>query len=128
MEIAVTNGITVAVEVAYLDEHSSPREDRFLFAYFIHIENGSPYTVQLMGRHWYIQDGANPLREVKGDGVIGEQPVIAPGETFEYQSYCEITTEIGKMHGYYIMNRQEDDILFHVSIPEFKLIDPSILN
>jgi ApaG protein len=128
MEIAVTNGITVAVDVIYLAQHSDPKEDRFIFAYFIHIENGSPYTVQLLRRHWYIHDGAHPLREVEGEGVVGEQPILAPGETYEYRSYCELKSEIGKMRGHYTMIRQEDDVLFDVEIPAFKLIEPSLLN
>jgi ApaG protein len=84
--------------------------------------------VQLLRRHWYIHDGAHPLREVEGEGVVGEQPILAPGETYEYRSYCELKSEIGKMRGHYTMIRQEDDVLFDVEIPAFKLIEPSLLN
>ncbi|HLP96191.1 MAG TPA: Co2+/Mg2+ efflux protein ApaG [Saprospiraceae bacterium] len=128
MDIAVTNGITVAVETQFLPMHSNAREDRFIFAYHILIENGSPYTVQLLGRHWYIHDGPGRIREVEGEGVVGQQPIIPPGEKFEYNSYCDLGTEIGKMRGYYLMNRLEDDTKFQVEIPEFKLIEPSLSN
>lgn len=128
MEIAVTNGITVAVESVFLPQHSNHREHRYIHAYYIQIENGSPYTVQLLRRHWYIYDGPAQVREVEGEGVVGEQPILAPGEKFEYRSYCDLSFEIGKMRGYYTMHRLEDDILFEVEIPEFKMVDPCLLN
>ncbi|MDO8367002.1 MAG: Co2+/Mg2+ efflux protein ApaG [Saprospiraceae bacterium] len=128
MEIAVTNGITVTVETNYLPHHSDPREDRFIFGYHIMIENGSSHTVQLLRRHWYIIDAAAQIREVEGEGVVGEQPILSPGERYEYASYCDLSTEMGKMRGHYLMTRSEEDLLFKVEIPEFRMIVPSKLN
>ncbi|MDX1912104.1 MAG: Co2+/Mg2+ efflux protein ApaG [Saprospiraceae bacterium] len=128
MEIAITQGITVAVEHQYLPEHSDQREHRFVFGYHIRIENGSPYTVQLLRRHWYITDAASQLREVEGEGVVGEQPVLLPGEHYQYTSYCDLNTDMGKMRGTYLMTRREDGGFFEVEIPEFKMVAPSKLN
>jgi len=128
MEIAVTNGITVAVETNYLPHHSDPREGRYIFGYHIMIENGSSQTVQLLRRHWFITDAAAQIREVEGEGVVGEQPIILPGERYEYASYCDLNTEIGKMRGHYLMTRSEDDALFEAEIPEFRMVVPSKLN
>jgi ApaG protein len=128
MEIAVTNGITVAVETNYLPRHSDTRASSYVFGYHIMIENGSPHTVQLRRRHWYITDGAAQLREVEGEGVVGEQPVLAPGERYQYASFCDLNTEMGKMRGNYLMERKDDGSLFEVEIPEFRMIVPSKLN
>lgn len=128
MEIAVTNGITVAVETEYLPEHSEPSEGKFVFGYHILIENGSPHPVQLLRRHWFITDAVAQLREVEGEGVVGEQPVLLPGERYEYASFCELGTEIGKMRGSYLMTRQDDGSLFDVEIPEFRMVSPEKLN
>ncbi|MFN0214605.1 MAG: Co2+/Mg2+ efflux protein ApaG [Saprospiraceae bacterium] len=128
MEIAVTHGITVAVETNYLPQHSEPREDRYVFGYHIMIENGSQHTVQLLRRHWFITDAAAQVREVEGEGVVGEQPVLLPGERYEYASYCDLSTEMGKMSGTYLMTRHEDSALFKVQIPEFRMVVPSKLN
>lgn len=128
MEIAVTNGITVAVETNYLPSHSAPREGLYVFGYHITIENGSPHTVQLLRRHWYITDGAAQIREVEGAGVVGEQPILPPGERFEYASYCDLHTEIGKMRGTYLMTLVDEGAFFEVEIPEFRMIFPSKLN
>jgi len=128
MEIAVTNGITVIVEANYLPHHSDPREDRYVFGYHIVIENGSLHTVQLLRRHWFIIDAAAQVREVEGEGVVGEQPILLPGERFEYASYCDLNTEMGKMRGTYLMTRHDESALFKVEIPEFRMIVPSKLN
>ncbi len=128
MEISVTNGITVTVETNYLPQHSDPREGKHLFGYHIMIENGSLHTVQLLRRHWYITDGAAQLREVEGEGVVGEQPIIPPGERYEYASYCDLNSEIGKMRGTYLMVRYDEGDQFEVEIPEFKMIVPCLLN
>ncbi|MBL7828159.1 MAG: Co2+/Mg2+ efflux protein ApaG [Saprospiraceae bacterium] len=128
MEILTTKGITIMVETQYLPEHSNPREHRFIFGYHITIKNGSDYTVQLMRRHWFIYDATGNIREVEGEGVIGLQPVLKPGETHEYASYCDLPTDMGKMHGAYLMNCHDDDSFFQVAIPLFKLYDPAKLN
>lgn len=128
MEIAITNGITVTVETNYLPHHSNPREGRHIFGYHIMIENGSSHTVQLLRRHWYITDGAAQVREVEGEGVVGEQPILAPGERYEYASFCDLNTEMGKMKGNYLMSRKDNSNLFEVEIPEFRMVAPSKLN
>lgn len=128
MVTSLTNGITVSVKAQYLPHHSNPREQRFLFGYHVTIENGSMFTVQLLRRHWFITDGMGQVREVEGEGVVGEQPVLAPGEQFEYTSYCDLTTEIGKMSGHYLMVSQEDEVSFEAEIPEFKMASTSVLN
>ena len=128
METLTTNGITVSVETQYLPAHSNPREQKFIFGYHIVIENGSPYTVQLLRRHWVIRDADNRLREVEGEGVIGQQPVMHPGDSHEYASFCNLDTEIGKMHGTYLMKRLDDESHFEVTIPEFKMVAPFRLN
>jgi ApaG protein len=128
MEIAVTQGITVTVEHQYLPEHSDQRDSRFVFGYHIRIENGSTFTVQLLRRHWYITDAASQIREVEGEGVVGEQPVLLPGEQYQYTSYCDLNTDMGKMRGTYLMTRREDGTFFEVEIPEFRMVAPSRLN
>jgi ApaG protein len=128
MEILTTNGITISVETQYLPAHSNPREEKFIFGYHIVIENGSPYTVQLLRRHWLIKDADGRLREVEGEGVIGQQPVLEPGESHEYASFCNLRTDLGKMRGAYLMKRRDDDSLFEVAIPEFRMVAPFKMN
>jgi ApaG protein len=128
MEILTTNGITVSVETQYLPAHSDPRASKFIFGYFITIENGSPHVVQLLSRYWMIHDAATTMREVKGDGVVGQQPILQPGERYSYSSYCDLGAEIGKMQGVYTMIRTDNHTNFEVAIPEFKLIAPFKLN
>ena len=128
METLTTNNITVSVETEYLAAHSNPREGKFIFGYHITIENGSPHTVQLLRRHWVILDSDGIMREVEGDGVVGLQPVLAPGEVHGYSSFCNLSTEIGKMSGTYLMSRAEDNSLFEASIPEFRMVAPFKLN
>lgn len=128
METLTTNNITVSVETQYLAAHSNPREGKFIYGYHITIENGSPYTVQLLRRHWVIVDSSGTMREVEGDGVVGLQPVLGPGEVHGYSSFCNLDTEIGKMSGTYLMTRLDDQSLFEASIPEFKMVAPFKLN
>lgn len=128
METYTTNGITVSVETQYLPAHSNPREAKYIFGYHITIINGSPYTVQLLRRHWVIMAADGVLREVEGEGVIGQQPVLTPGEGHEYTSFCNIETEIGRMSGTYLMSRCDDGTYFEVTIPEFRMAAPFKLN
>jgi ApaG protein len=128
METFTTDGITVIVRSQYMAGHSSPAENRFLFSYFITIENSSKDTVQLMARRWTIKDAKLIIREVFGDGVIGQQPVIPPGSSYSYSSYCDISSDMGKMLGTYTMMHCGDGTYFEVTIPEFKLIAPFRLN
>lgn len=94
----------------------------YFFVYQVTIENHSPHTVQLLARHWIIWDSNGITHEVKGDGVIGEQPILAPGEMHEYTSFCPLTTELGRMHGTYRMKRNSDGLEFQVNIPQFDLV------
>jgi ApaG protein len=109
-------------------EYSSPAQAHYVFTYKISIENCSEYTVQLLRRHWFIYDANGSLREVEGEGVVGQQPVLEPGETHEYISGCNLKTGIGKMKGTYLMERVVDAKQFRVRIPEFTMIVPYRLN
>ncbi len=123
-----TENIEISVRASYLSEHSIPRENHFFFVYFITIENKGNYAVQLLSRHWDIFDSNGEKREVEGEGVIGETPVLEPGETYEYNSGCNLLTDMGYMKGYYTMKRLMDDTLFKAIIPQFDLIVPAKLN
>ncbi len=128
MEILTTNGITITVETQYLPQHSNPKEGKFIFGYHITIENGSDYTVQLLRRHWFIYDGNGTIREVEGEGVIGQQPILEPGQQHQYASFCDLKTDLGKMRGSFLLTRRDDDTFFDVPVPEFKLWMPARLN
>lgn len=121
---AVTQGIRVQVQSQYLPEQSSPTDDRYVFAYTITISNESRSTAQLRTRHWIITDGRGEVEEVKGDGVVGEQPRLSPGQRFQYTSGCVLTTPIGTMHGSYRFWR-DDGTYFDVTIAPFSLASPS---
>ena len=118
-----TKGVTVTAQPIYLEEQSSPGEHRFVWAYQIRIENQSPETVQLLTRHWRITDAQGRVQEVRGDGVVGEQPILEPGQTFEYTSGCPLSTPSGFMVGSYGMVTAEGGI-FDVAIPAFSLDSP----
>ena len=128
MEKQNTNGIEVNVMATYEPKHSNPDELKFVFSYTVHIENKSDETVQLMGRHWYITDASLTVREVVGDGVIGQQPTLKPGESHAYDSWCPLSTEFGKMSGFYKMLRIADGSMFNAQIPVFKLIASYVNN
>ena len=102
---AVTNHIRVEVLSRYAPENSQPLNDEWVFEYTVRITNQGSETVQLLSRHWIITDGLERTREVKGPGVVGEQPVLAPGESFKYSSWCPLKTPTGMMHGTYRMAR-----------------------
>jgi len=128
MVTAITDGVKVSVETIYQPEYSNPANEHFMFAYRIEISNLSDYPVQLMRRQWFIFDSNSSRREVEGEGVVGLQPVIQPGESHVYVSGCNLKTDIGSMQGTYLMNRLVDDAEFEVEIPEFQLIAPYRLN
>ena len=100
---AVTNSIRVEVLSRYSPEHSHPRQSQWVFQYTVRITNQGNDTVQLISRHWIITDGLDHTEEVKGPGVVGKQPVLAPGESFKYSSWCPLKTPTGMMHGAYQM-------------------------
>lgn len=103
MSEAVTNGIRVEVMSSYSPENSRPLEGEWVFQYTVRITNQGAETVQLLGRHWVITDASDQIEEVKGSGVVGKQPVLAPGEAFKYSSWCPLKTPMGMMQGTYEM-------------------------
>jgi ApaG protein len=128
MVTRITEGIKVSVETEYQPEYSSPSQYHFVFTYRITIENKSEFTIQLLRRHWFIHDAANPMREVDGEGVVGQQPVIESGQFHQYVSGCNLKSGVGKMLGYYMMERVVDGKIFKVRIPEFQMVAPFRLN
>jgi len=124
---AETNGILVEVESRYVEDQSLPMTRRFVFEYTITISNNSSEVVQLQTRHWIITDGLGDVEEVKGPGVVGEQPVLSPGEGFRYTSGAVLPTERGTMHGTYQMHRA-DGAQFDATIAPFLLERPHSLN
>jgi ApaG protein len=117
---AVTNNVRVEVESRYSPEHSHLFQDRWLFQYTIRITNEGGETVQLLSRHWIITDAADRTEEVKGPGVVGKQPVLEPGESFEYSSWCPLKTSTGVMRGSYRMV-SEHGHQFDIEIAPFSL-------
>lgn len=128
MVTAITQGVKISVDTVYQEEYSNPEKEHFMFAYQISVENLSDYSIQLMRRQWFIFDSNGTQREVEGEGVVGIQPVIEPGESYSYVSGCNLTTDIGSMSGNYLMHRTADESDFTVDIPEFQLIVPYRLN
>ncbi|MFZ5747548.1 MAG: Co2+/Mg2+ efflux protein ApaG [Pseudomonadota bacterium] len=122
---AETGGITVRVSVSYQPEQSQPARGRWFWAYHIRIENGGDAMVQLLTRHWIITDGRGSRHTVEGEGVVGEQPMIAPGASFDYVSGCPLSTPTGHMQGSYRMIGA-DGLVFDVAIPKFALIAPAV--
>jgi ApaG protein len=128
MDTTTTQGVKVTVTTNYLPDYSSPGQQHFVFAYKINIQNNSEFTVKLLRRHWFIHDTNGIVREVEGEGVVGQQPVLEPGDSHEYVSGCNLKTGIGKMRGTYLMECLVDGRQFNVFIPEFVLIVPYKLN
>jgi len=122
--VATTKGISVRVSVSYLAEQSAPASGRWFWSYHVRIENGSKRSVQLLSRNWHILDGRGTLHEVRGEGVVGEMPLIAPGASYDYVSGCPLNTPTGSMSGSYHMI-DEDGGAFDVAIPRFALIGPA---
>ena len=127
MATLVSEGIRVTVESTFLAEHSSPENDRYAFAYFVTIANEGAPRVQLRRRHWIITDGNGKVEEVRGPGVVGQQPMLKPGEAFEYTSGCVLQTPRGEMRGTYQMHRP-DGQMFDATIAPFVLALPYSLN
>ncbi|WP_088311329.1 Co2+/Mg2+ efflux protein ApaG [Novosphingobium sp. B 225] len=121
---AVTQGITVRVAVNFLPEQSRIEAGKWFWVYHIRIENGSDQTVQLISRFWKITDGRGMVNHVEGDGVVGEQPTLAPGQSHDYVSGCPLTTPHGNMAGHYNFRRENGE-MFEVAIPFFPLAAPA---
>lgn len=128
MVAQITDGVKVTVQTEFQAEYSTPAKGHYVFTYKIRIENNSAYTIQLLRRHWWIYDILGQNREVEGEGVIGQQPILEPGEYHEYVSGCNLKTGIGKMVGTYQMQRVVDGTPFDVKIPEFSMLAPWRLN
>lgn len=122
---STTGDVTVRVAVSYLPEQSEPARGRWFWAYHIRIENEGTATVQLLTRHWIITDGRGARHTVEGEGVVGEQPLIPPGGSYDYVSGCPLATPTGQMQGSYHMVR-EDGELFDAAIPRFALTAPAV--
>jgi ApaG protein len=118
-----TRDILVTVKPFYLEDQSSPADNHYVWAYRVRIENHSPQTVRLMRRHWIITDAIGRVQEVKGPGVVGEQPVLKPGDGYEYTSGTPLPTPSGIMHGTYEMKDERGET-FDVVIPAFSLDSP----
>lgn len=121
---ATTRQIRIAVEPAYISEQSDPRQDYYFFAYTVRIVNESSETVQLLSRHWIITDATGKVEEVQGPGVVGQQPTLKAGDTFQYSSFCPLPTPTGSMQGSYTMVNSRGEQL-EVQIPKFVLAEPS---
>jgi ApaG protein len=117
---AVTNGIEVEVEPFYLEDRSDPSQGRYFWGYRVTIDNQSERFVQLVSRYWHITDANGRVEEVRGDGVVGEQPELSPGDSYQYTSGCPLSTPSGIMVGTYTMQGRDDEF-FEVAIPAFSL-------
>ncbi|HEV2146035.1 MAG TPA: Co2+/Mg2+ efflux protein ApaG [Longimicrobiaceae bacterium] len=113
-----TEGMRITAQPYFLRDHSDPEEERYVFAYHVRIENTGDAPAQLLWRHWYIHDPVGGDTEVEGEGVVGEMPLIGPGEAHEYQSFCMLQGPSGHMDGYYEF-RRPDGSRFRAAIPRF---------
>lgn len=119
--------IAVTTTPQYIADQSDPENDRYIFAYTVTIENVGSVTAQLISRHWIITDASDDVQEVRGLGVVGHQPLLKPGEKFEYTSGCQLDTPVGTMRGTYQMTA-EDGTQFEALVPEFTLAIPRVLH
>lgn len=119
-----TYGIKISVQSKYEAAHSRPLMGYQVFSYNISIENKSTHTVQLLRRHWHIFDTLAGWHEVEGEGVVSMKPTLYPGEEYQYESFCPLMSEAGKMYGSYLMENKKDGSTFLVNIPVFELIAP----
>ena len=124
----VTDGVCIMVETFYQPGQSNPLSSEYLFAYRITIENLSAVPVKLLRRHWHIIDSNGSYREVEGEGVVGQQPIIEPGHNYQYVSAANLRSDMGKMYGSYEMENLYNKKLFTVAIPEFQMMAPFKMN
>lgn len=127
MSSTTTHGVRVTVRSSYWPERSSPSSGQFAFTYRVRIENLGDEPVQLLSRHWVITDAQGHVEEVRGEGVVGQQPRLIPGEQFEYTSWAMLRTPFGTMRGSYTMERGRGE-RFTAAIAEFALTQPNALN
>jgi|ThiBiot_750_plan_1041556.scaffolds.fasta_scaffold00743_9 ApaG protein len=128
MNSIISEGVQVSVETFYQPDYSNPVQSEFMFAYRITLENHNSFPVKLHRRNWQIFDSNGSHREVEGEGVVGVQPTIKPGETYQYVSGCNLRTEMGKMKGTYQMENLDSKQMFRVDIPSFEMIVPMKYN
>jgi ApaG protein len=121
--VAVSGDLTVRAAVSYLPEQSAPEQGRWFWSYHVRIENGGERTVQLLERYWKIVDGRGNVHEVRGQGVVGEMPVITAGDSYDYVSGCPLETSAGTMSGHYVLVDEEGEPIT-AEIPEFPLLSP----
>jgi ApaG protein len=124
----ISKGIKISVETYYQPENSNPVNGEFMFAYRITIENNNDFPIQLLRRHWFIYDSNGTVREVEGEGVVGVQPIIPTGKSYQYISGCNLKSEIGKMHGTYLVQNMHTKQLFDAEIPSFQMTTGFKLN
>lgn len=128
MNSKISGGVKISVETFYQSEYSNPINSEFMFAYKITIENNNDFPVKLLRRHWHIYDSNGSVREVEGEGVVGIQPVITPGTSYQYISGCNLRSEIGKMQGSYLLENLNNKKTFNVTIPAFEMLAPFKMN
>jgi len=128
MKSKISSGVTIIVDTFYQPEYSNPVNQEYMFAYRITIENTNTFPVKLLKRHWHITDSNGVVKEVEGDGVVGVQPLIPPSQSYQYISGCHLSTDMGKMHGIYIMENVHNKTTFNVIIPAFFFEAPFKLN
>ena len=128
MITATTNGISVSILATYQADFSSPQQHHYVFTYKVTIENKSQHTYQLMKRRWEIFDAAEDAKIVVGNGVVGQQPILEPGEKHTYVSGCNLRSGLGKMKGIYTMEKLNDGKILEVVVPEFQLISTIFQN
>ncbi|NBT15952.1 MAG: Co2+/Mg2+ efflux protein ApaG [Chitinophagia bacterium] len=124
MVFKVTEGVMISVEQFYQPDYSNPIQGEYMFAYKISIQNNNLFPIQLLRRQWFIIDSNTEKKEVEGEGVIGVQPVISPGEQYQYISGCNLKSELGKMYGSYLMENVMTKQRFQVKIPVFQMEAP----
>ncbi len=125
MTSKISEGVEISVETFYQPDYSNPLQSEFMFAYRITIENHNSFSIKLHRRHWNIFDSNGTYREVEGEGVVGVQPTLSPGEKYQYVSGCNLRTEMGKMQGSYQMENMSTKGMFDVNIPSFEMIVPT---
>ena len=124
----ISEGVTISVETFYQPDYSNPADNEFMFAYRITIENNNIFPIKLLRRHWHINDSDGSHKEVEGEGVVGIQPQINPGKNYQYISGCNLRSEMGKMHGTYLMENCNTQKQFRVQIPAFEMVVPYKMN
>ncbi len=124
----ISEGIEVSIETFYQKDYSNPLQNEYMFAYRITIENHNSFPVKLLKRYWEVYDSNSEFRVVEGEGVVGVQPLIMPGQNYQYVSGCHLNSVLGKMQGHYTMENIDTKELIHVNIPSFKMVAPVKLN